>query len=160
MNKIEQNAKIKRLSEISRQADRVHRKLFAKHTAVNYGIHRSQHRMLAFILANKSVSQKQIAENFNISAAAVAVTLKKLEAFGLVEREAAQSDGRRNNISVTAKGEEVINETKYIFNVINQLAFADFTDEEIEKFHEFSERMLNNLIKIEDITTEQLKGEN
>lgn len=159
MENSEYSAKIKRLAEISRQTDRAHRKLFEKHAVEAFSIHRSQHMMLMYISRNEDVSQKQIAENFNISAAAVAVTLKKLESMGFVERETSQSDSRRNHIRVSVEGMRVIDETKHIFGAIDRLMFEGFSEEEIELLRAFSERMYNNLVKAESVTTEQLKGE-
>ncbi len=159
MNNDEHNAKIKRLAEISRQTDRAHRKLFEKHAVEAFGIHRSQHMMLMYISKNKDVSQRQIAENFNISAAAVAVTLKKLESMGFVEREASQSDSRRNHIRVSQKGMCVIDETKHIVGAIDRLMFDGFSEDEMQQLRAFSERMFNNLIKAESVTTEELKGD-
>lgn len=157
MNGLEHSAKIKRLAEISRQTDRAHRKLFEKHAVEAFGIHRSQHMMLMYISKNEDISQRQIAENFNISAAAVAVTLKKLESVGLVEREASQSDCRINHIRISQEGRRVIDETKHIFGAIDRLMFEGFTEEEIEQLKLFSERMYNNLLKAESVSTQQLK---
>lgn len=159
MNNDEHNAKVKRLAEISRQTDRAHRKLFEKHAVEAFGIHRSQHMMLMYISKNKDVSQRQIAESFNISAAAVAVTLKKLESMGFVEREVSQSDSRRNHIRVSQKGMRVIDETKYIVGAIDRLMFDGFSEDEMQQLRAFSERMFNNLVKAELVTTEELKGD-
>lgn len=157
MNMAEHSAKIKKMAELSRQTDRVHRKLFEKHAVEAFGIHRSQHMMLMYISKNENASQRQIAEAFNVSAAAVAVTLKKLESLGLINRISSKSDSRRNHISISQKGMEVIEETKYIFGAIDQLMFKDFSDDEIELLRALSQRMYDNLVDAEKITTEQLK---
>ena len=62
--------------------DRMHRRLFENRTAV-MGVHRSQHRILMYLAKrNEAPAQKEIAEQFDVSPAAVAVTLKKLEDAG------------------------------------------------------------------------------
>ena len=157
MNENQHSAKIKKLAEISRRIDRAHRKLFEKHAVEAFGIHRSQHMMLMYISKNENISQRQIADHFNISPAAVAVTLKKLESIGLVIRNAAQNDSRRNNISISEKGMKIIEETRYIFGAIDRLMFNDFTDDEIAMLFDFSQRMYNNLIEAEKVSTEELK---
>ncbi len=159
MNADEHSASIKKMADISRRTDRAHRKLFEKHAVEAFGIHRSQHMMLMYISRNENVSQRQIADAFNISAAAVAVTLKKLESGGLIIRNASDVDNRRNHICISDKGRQIIDETRHIFGAIDRLMFIDFTDEEIRQLHNFSERMFNNLCKAESVTTEQLKGE-
>lgn len=159
MNNNEHSTKIKSLAELSRQTDRAHRKLFEKHAVEAFGIHRSQHMMLRFISKNENVSQRQIADAFNISAAAVAVTLKKLESAGLVVRNTSESDSRRNHICISEKGQDVIDQTRHVFGAIDRLMFKGFTDDEIELLRVFLQRMYNNLIEAEAVTTEQLKGE-
>ncbi len=159
MNNQEHSAKIKKLAELSRHADRAHRKLFEKHAVEAFGIHRSQHMMLMFISRNENVSQKQIADGFNISAAAVAVTLKKLESLGLIVRSASETDSRRNHICISEKGMEIIEQTRLIFGAIDRLMFKGFSDEEIEQLRVFSQRMYDNLVEADGVTTEQLKGE-
>ncbi len=157
MDNNDHSLRIKKLAEISRQTDRAHRKLFEKHAVEAFGIHRSQHMMLMYISKNEKISQRQIAEHFNISPAAVAVTLKKLESSGLVIRNAAQTDSRRNDISISDKGMKIIDETRYIFGAIDRLMFKDFTDDDIALLYEFSQRMYNNLIEAEKVSTEELK---
>ncbi|MBO5912578.1 MAG: MarR family transcriptional regulator [Clostridia bacterium] len=157
MEHSEHNLKIKKLAEISRQTDRLHRKLFEKHAVEAFGIHRSQHMMLMYISRNENASQRQIAEAFNVSAAAVAVTLKKLESVGFINRISSKDDSRRNHISISSKGMDVIERTKHIFGAIDRLMFKDFSDEEIEQLRALTQRMCDNLIEAEKVTTEQLK---
>lgn len=159
MNNTEYSAKIKAMAELSRQINRAHIKVFEKHAVDVFGIHRSQHMMLMFISKNKNASQRQIADAFNISAAAVAVTLKKLEAAGFIVRNASKMDSRRNHICISERGQEIINETSHVFGNIDRLMFKGFTDDEIEQLRVFCERMYDNLIDAESVTTEQLKGE-
>ena len=150
----EHSAKIKKLAEISRHTDRAHRKLFEKHAVEAFGIHRSQHMMLMYISRNDKISQRQIAEHFNISPAAVAVTLKKLESNGLVIRNTAS---RRNDICISDKGTKIIDETRNIFGAIDRLMFKGFTDAEIDLLFEFTQRMHSNLIEADKVTTRELK---
>lgn len=159
MDRAEHSAKIKKMAELSRQTDRVHRRLFEKHAVEAFGIHRSQHMMLMYISKNENASQRQIAEAFNVSAAAVAVTLKKLESLGFINRVSSKSDSRRNHISISQKGMEVIEETKHIFGAIDRLMFKNFSDDEIELLRALLQRMYDNLIEAEKVTTEQLKDD-
>lgn len=159
MNNAEHSAKIKKMAELSRQTDRLHRKLFEKHAVEEFGIHRSQHMMLMYISRNENASQRQIAEAFNVSAAAVAVTLKKLESVGFINRISSKDDSRRNHISISSKGMDVIERTKHIFGAIDRLMFKDFSDDEIETLRALSQKMFDNLVEAEKVTTEQLKEE-
>lgn len=157
MSENQHSAKIKKLAEISRQTDRAHRKLFEKHAVEAFGIHRSQHMMLMFISRNDNLSQRQIAEHFNISPAAVAVTMKKLESSGLVIRNASEGDNRRNDICISEKGMQIIDGTRHILGAIDRLMFKDFSNEEIELLFNLSQRMYDNLIEANKVTYDEMK---
>ena len=100
-------------------------------------------------LANNDVirSQRQLAEHFGISPAAVATTLKKLEADGYIERAKSQDgqDCRNNEIIITELGRRIATESEEYFRSVDCLAIKDFTDEEIELFIGMLERMKKNL---------------
>ena len=110
------------------------------------GIHRSQHHMLMFLSREESIpSQKQIANYFHVSPAAVAVTLKKLENGGYIERIVSQNDNRFNEIHVTPKGYEVAQQSVKYFNYIDAAPFLGFKEEEIDQLRSLLERMAENL---------------
>ena len=112
------------------QIDRLHRSIFEKmHSA--FGIHRSQHRLLMYI-ARRDVcpSQKDRAEHFGISPAAVAVSLKKLEDSGYISRECFENDNRFNTTIVTEKGKNLVEKSEDIFSRSDYAMFKDFTEED------------------------------
>ena len=112
------------------QVDRTHRKLYEKvHDAL--GLHRSQHRLLMYISRNDTCpSQKDIAEHFGISPAAIAVSLKKLEDTGLISRESHENDNRFNKIFLTDKGKHLVEKSKKFVDEADFAMFKDFSDED------------------------------
>ncbi len=115
------------------QTNLTHKRIIEKRTS-GTDLHRSQHRMLMHISKYENIpSQKEIAEHFDISPAAVAVTLKKLEAEGYVERtRGADGDTRQNAISITQKGRKEITDTREFFDYVDNTMFCNFTDEEFD----------------------------
>lgn len=97
-----------------------------------HGIHSSQHHMLVLISQSKSICQKDIAEKLNISSAAVAVTLNKLESADLIARTPSFDDARMNHITVTDKGAQLLKNTKAMLAEADEEFFKNVTDEEIE----------------------------
>lgn len=149
---------LEKAGELLRRNDRMHRRLFERRTAEAFGIHRSQHMTLMFISNHPDASQRDIAERFEISAAAVAVTLKKLEAGCYIVRSAVDNDCRRNQISLTEKGREVIDETHTLFSDIDRAMFGGLSSSEIACLSCCLEKMNENLRKAEKSLTEQSKG--
>lgn len=113
----------------------------------NFNIHHSQHKILMHIAmcGKKAPTQVEIAQHFQISPAAVAVTLKKLEAAGYITRSARSEDMRNNEVALTVSGKKICKETELAFDGIDAKMFEKFDDKDILKLKEFIDIMLNNL---------------
>ena len=129
------------------RVSRLHRAIFEKRVSA-LGIHHSQHHLLVHLACcNELPNQKKIAEHLKISPAAVTVSLKKLERAGFVER-GASFDARENKIIITQKGKDMVESGKEIFSQIDQSVFSDVSDEELERFNEYLDKIIRNLEKI------------
>ncbi len=113
-------------------------------------LHKSQHRLLMHLshLGN-NVSQRDLAETLNITPAAVAVTLKKLEKNGLVGRKMAEKDNRYNEVVLTEKGKKIVKESHKVFKYADEKMFAGFSMEEMNSFEAYLDRIKANLAKEE-----------
>lgn len=94
------------------------------------------------------ISQKDIAEHFEISAAAVAVSLKKLENGGYIRRRCAESDNRFNEIEITDKGKEVVDYSQNSFEAIDMKTFEGITEEDKQKLADLLDKVICNLKKL------------
>ena len=120
------------------------------------GVHQSQHNMLMYIAHEVEVpTQKQIAEKFGITPAAVARCLKSLENEELIERENAVEDSRCNRIIITEKGRAIINKSVDIFKETDENLFGQLSNEELLDFN----RCLDILHKKLYSTTNETGGE-
>lgn len=109
-------------------------------------LHKSQHRLLMSLAAlGDPVSQKKLADYLNITPAAVAVTLKKLEKNGLVTKTISNEDNRFNNVTITDKGKKIVKESQKVFQNTDDVMFKDFTEEEILQLEGFMDRIKKNL---------------
>lgn len=113
------------------------------------GIHRSQHMILMYLNRCKDkISQKDIAEHFEISPAAVAVSLKKLENGGYIRRNCAENDNRYNEIEITTKGKKVVDYSHNAFDTIDALTLRGITEEEKHILVDLLDKVLLNLKEI------------
>lgn len=111
-------------------------------------LHKSQHRLLMVLSrTEKNISQRDLAEMLNITPAAVAVTLKKMEKMGLVNRMVAEQDNRYNQVVLTDKGKKIVKESRKIFQYVDEKMFAGFSEEELDAFEGYLNRIKENLIK-------------
>ena len=121
--------------------DRLHRAAIER-TLADLGIHRSQHRMLLHLHRHgDSVSQKELARELDISPAAVAVTLGKLEAAGYVRRNADGRDSRCKTITVTPEGEALLRAGYSAFTEVDLAMFSSLSEEELASFSAMLARM-------------------
>ncbi len=114
------------------------------------GVYQSQHRLLMEISRNMNASQKDIARIMDVSAATVAVSLKKLEKGGYIKRKTDEGDNRLNKIAITGKGNNVVEKSKRIFESADQKVFEGVTEEEKTALLVLLKKLNANLARMED----------
>lgn len=128
---------------------REHRKTVERRVC-SLGIHPSQHHLLMHISKNGACTQNSIAEAMEVSAATVAVSLKKLEKGGYIEKRISPEDGRSNRIALTPKGEDVVEQSKALFEEVDRKMFESITEEQQKQLHTYMEKMIENLKTMEE----------
>lgn len=108
------------------------------------GVYRSQHKLLMILGKHPECSQTELAERLEISPAAVAVSLKKLEKSGFISRQCQESDNRVNQVVITEKGWKAIDQSVQYFKELDQAFLEDFSLEELGQLETFLERMIKN----------------
>ncbi len=129
---------------------RMHRRVVDK-TVITAGIdlHRSQHMLLMHLdRCGGSFSQRELAEHLNISPAALAVKIKKLESDGLVTRTKAKNDSRINSVDITEKGRNILDKTHKLFADIDEKMIQGIDKAELDVFINCLNKMRENLEKI------------
>ena len=122
------------------------------------GVHHSQHRMLMYLSKHEKLpSQKAIADEFDVSPAAVAVMLKRLEKDGYISRNVTGDDNRCNEISITQKGRDVVEESRHLFESIDAAMFDGLDGTELETFASVLRTIRSNL---ENMNSEKSEGGN
>ena len=109
------------------------------------GVYRSQHQLLMFIAENPDVSQKELAQLNHVSPATVAVSLKKLEHGGYIQRVVDEHDNRYNKICITEKGKAVVENSVRWFQKVERSIFDGFSPEEMTAMQGYLDRMYQNL---------------
>lgn len=130
--------------------NREHRKMIERRIS-SLGIHPSQHHLLMHISRTGPSTQNSIAEAMGVSASAIAVSLKKLEKGNYIEKRTSPSDSRSNLILLTKKGEDVVLQSKRLFDATDELMFQGFLEEEKEQFQLLLERIIQNVTSANDL---------
>lgn len=111
------------------------------------GLYFGQPPVLEYLSEHKNCTQRELADHMKVTPASVAVSLKRLQRHGLIERSSDQSDMRCNRLSLTEKGLKLHTEARERFDVIDRQMFEGFSPEELLCFSELLDRISNNFEK-------------
>lgn len=133
----------KKVMDLFRQTDQMLKRALSKKVE-DTGLYRSQHRLLMYLGRHPECSQTAIAEKMDISPAAVAVSMKKLEKAGYIRRQCDTEDNRINHVVITDKGKEEINNSFVCFQEVEDALLGGFTEEETRQLEDFLRRIIRN----------------
>ena len=131
-----------------KSANHAHRRI-VEQCFQDTGVYRSQHQLLMHISRNLNQSQTEIADGMEVAPATIAVSLKKLEKGGYIEKIVDETDNRFNKIEITQKGEAIVKDSIRIFRSIDKVMFQDFSADELLKLQDFMIRIKKNLSEIQ-----------
>ncbi len=113
------------------------------------GLSEASHPAILFVLKHEIndtlASQKEIADLIGISPATVAISIKRMERSGLIQKVADPNDLRRNLITITEKGLTLLAECEKAIDDIDVGMFKGFSSEERQLLKTFYMKMIHNL---------------
>ncbi|MFA9214001.1 MAG: MarR family winged helix-turn-helix transcriptional regulator [Candidatus Methylacidiphilales bacterium] len=101
--------------------------------------------VLMVIGNHEKITQQCLAKYFDIDKASIVRIIDYLTDKGLVIREKNALDRREHMIVCTEKGKTYIPQINEAFNLVNNSAFKNFTEQEQTIFFEMLNRMLENI---------------
>ena len=127
------------------KANRLHRNAIEKRLRA-LGMHRSQHMLLMLVSCSPdNISQKELAEKLQITPAAVAMTLKKLETGGYISRHIDKTDNRINRTVILPKGAEAVQLSEKSYVEVDNAMLEGISEAELAAFVHTMEKINNNL---------------
>lgn len=108
-------------------------------------IHPKQVPILCFLGKNEGLSQNEISKQMNIKPPTVAVSIKRLEKSGVVERRADEKDHRIIRVYLTQKGRDLGEAVKEKIEQSEQVMFKGFSEAELCLMRRFFEQIIDNL---------------
>ena len=121
------------------------RRIKARSLMADSGLHPGQPRLLEYIRCHPGCTQKEAADELDVTPASAAASLKRLEKAGYVTRTPDEKDARRNRLYITAAGQERMDENCRQFAALDAKMFAGMEEGEIEAFRRACEKMFDNL---------------
>ena len=121
------------------------RRIQSRGLMADSGLHPGQPRLLDYIRAHPGCTQREAAEELDVTPASAAASLKRLEKAGLVRRMKDDRDTRRNRLFLTPSGEHRMEEHCRRFDLLDEKMFRGMTADEVEAFRRACEKMFDNL---------------
>jgi DNA-binding MarR family transcriptional regulator len=112
---------------------------------VSEGLHFGHPRILFIINSMADASQTNLAKRLRITPASLAVSLKRLEKAGLVERSCDEADQRVNKIRLTEHGYLVVETARKQMMQVNEALVAGFSAEEKQQLSAYLDRLAQNM---------------
>ena len=100
-------------------------------------------------------SQKELAQEMQLTPATVTATLSYMEKLSLIRRETDRGDMRINRIRITDKGIALADELRHRMAALDELMFDGFSAEETEELGRYMHRLADNLSRVESILKEE-----
>lgn len=122
------------------------------------GLYRAQHRMLMTLSDHEFRSQAEVAKLLEISTATVAVSLKKLERDGYIQKTVKEEDSRANFVQLTERGRKIVEESREIFQYMDEQVVKGFSEEDITELRKYLKRIYINLSEMDGTSETKKKG--
>ena len=133
--------------EVMQYFQRAHllRTILNRRTAMESGLFQGQLPMLEYVHRHKGCTQRDVAKEMMVTPASVAVSFKRMEKAGILERVVDDKDARCNQVFLTPKGLALMEECRAGFDTLDATTFQGFTSEELAVFSGFLQRMIKNM---------------
>lgn len=121
------------------------RRFQARHIMMQTGLHPGQPPLLKTIWDHPGCTQKDAADELDVTPASIASSIKRLEKAGLVARTPHQQDARRNCLTITQEGLNRLQTGLKAFDALDQQMYSGLTEDEVIFFQRICEKMFDNL---------------
>ncbi len=118
--------------------------------------YRGRGRILSLLRENPTTSQKELANQLDISKQALAELLLKMERAGLITREAAEWDRRVQKITLTEEGKRAADAVSSEHSALPEL-LTDLTPEELPELNAMLSRVVARAVETDKRTTEEFQ---
>ncbi len=122
-----------------------YRRFMVHNCLKNSKVYFGQPPILDYLSEHGSCTQNELASAMNVSPASMAVSVKRMQKSGLVQKLSDENDMRCNKITITDFGKNQIEEIHSLFDEIDEKIFSGFSDEELSTLKSYIDRINGNL---------------
>lgn len=108
-------------------------------------LHIRQLPVLEYIIKNDGCSQNELAEFLCVSPASIAVSTKRMQKAGYLEKKEDENNLRKKNLYVTELGKETVAKCRKIFDSFYEKVYSGISDDDLNTFCNVIDRMTINI---------------
>lgn len=108
-------------------------------------LHFGQLPILEYVKEHDGCTQAEISDSLAVTPASVALSTKRLQRSGFLEKVVDESNLRRNRISLTSRGREASEKCRRTFDEFDLKMFDGFSEADLETLRGLLDRMTMNI---------------
>lgn len=128
----------------------IKRRILSQRMATDAGLYLGQLPIIEYVARHNGCSQVDIADTLHLSAASVAISTKRLQKAGIIDKTVDESNLRSKRLTITDKGLELSGKCRELFDSIDRRLFAGFEEEELIQLKGFLDRLIANITDEQD----------
>lgn len=101
--------------------------------------------VLRYVLENDGCTQTDLASFLRVTPASVALSTKRMQKAGYLEKEVDEYNLRRNKLHVTPLGKKLASDCMDAFLALDNEAFKGFSEDELKAFADYLDRVAVNM---------------
>lgn len=130
------------------------RRIELSKAATDEGLYFGQLPIMEYIINNEGCTQKEIADKLGVTPASIAISTKRMQRAGLIEKRTDENNLRRNRLSATKNGIELAGICRERVDDLDKRMFGGFSDQELNIIRNSLDRMIENISDGSDTGTD------
>lgn len=135
------------ISKIHQISKRIFTKLLSKHSIE---LNSAQGRIMFVLWKKDKIPIQELSKKTSLTKTTLTSMLDRLETMGYIKRVHSSTDRREVLVELTEKDRMLHEKYLQISREMTNLTYQGFSSDEIDKYENFLERILENLVKFEN----------
>lgn len=133
---------------IAKQLDKLHllRRLLLQKPINHCGLYAGQLPILEYIERNGGCTQAALSDTMGVTPASIALSTKRLQRVGYIEKHTDEQDLRRNQLTITEAGKAAASQCRQAFDALDEKMFAGISSQELTSFGQCLDRLIDNML--------------
>lgn len=121
------------------------RRDFIQESTVDIALYFGQLPILEYVIEHDKCTQKEIADRLSVTPASIAISTKRMQKAGLLEKKVDENNLRCNRLTVTKKGHELSKQYRLKFDEMDKKMFVGFGEDELKQVNSYLSRLIMNI---------------